>query len=130
MYQGWYLGAPDDGSDVTPPTITVVSPTPGVEPGQPGGFPADYDTAKDTPIVLEVTDLAPGVAYVALLALTGGSEEVVYRRDAFRGLYATGSSLEVIAGGFRFTVRRVGGWPPGEITWDVDAIDGAGNLAA
>lgn len=117
--------------DTTPPVVTIISPTPGVNPGDPGGFPADWLTARNTPIVLQVTDLAPGLEYVAVIAtLPGGVEEVVYRRGAFRGRYVALSSVAAITNGFQFSVRPADGWPPGNITFAVDPLDAAGNLAA
>lgn len=112
------------GGDTNPPTITVVSPTP------PNGFPADWTVAKDTPVVLQVTDPVPGVEYVAVTVVYDGTnEEVVYRRGSFRGAYAGLSSQTSIANGIELTVRRDGGWLPGTMTFTADALDGDGNLA-
>lgn len=118
-------------SDASPPTITIISPTPGVAPGDPGGFPADLNAARHTPIVLTITDLSPGLGYICVIAtLPGGVEEVVYRRDAFRGRYAGLSSVIAIANGLQFSVRHAEGWPPGNVTFAVDPSDLAGNLSA
>jgi hypothetical protein len=116
--------------DTTAPVITIVSPTPGANPGDPGGFPADWLSARNTPIVLQITDLAPGLQYVALVAtLPGGVEEVVYRRGAFRGHYLAFSTVTSIANGLQFSVRHDQGWPPGSVTFAVDSLDAAGNLS-
>lgn len=131
-----YIVTAGSVADVTPPTITLVSPA------APGGFPVDYATAKDTEIVLDITDLAPGNRYICLVARLGGgtappasiAEEVVYRRGAFRGAYLALSFSEAIANGIRLHCRRVGGWPGsgtvGDVTFELDALDQAGNLAA
>jgi hypothetical protein len=124
------------GGDTTPPTIAIVSPTPGVAPGAPGGFPADLATARDTPIVLDVTDVTPGNRYICVVARFRGAvgEEVVYRRGSFRGLYAGYSSSTAISNGTRLSVRRQGGWPGSnsldDVTFEIDAVDAAGNLAS
>lgn len=100
-----------------------------------------YQVAKVTPIVLDIVDVAPGLKYIALIArfyATGESahpdEEVVYRRGQFRGKYVVGSSLAAIAGGYRLTITREGGWPSnvqgvvGHIVFALDVLDSAGNL--
>lgn len=132
------IGGSADGN---PPVITVISPTPGVSPGVAGGFPADPTAARSTPIVLTVTDLAPGLEYFVVTARLFANnaatplEEVVYRRGSFRGPYVASSSSVGITGGVQLTVQRAGGWPAGaspeaHITFAVDALDAAGNLAA
>lgn len=128
------------GGDVDPPTIAIVSPTPGVAPGDPGGFPADFATARETEIVVEITDAAP-LAYACVVATfaagsTGAYEVVVYRRGAFRSGFAARSWEEAIAGGVRLHCLPDGSWPVGsaaelaDVTFEIDALDSAGNLAA
>lgn len=130
--------------DAVAPTISVVSPTPGVAVGAPGGFPRAYSSAKITPIVLDVTDVDPGVQYFVVIARfyadaedENPTEEVVYRRSNFRGLYVKGSFATPIADGIRLSVLRVGGWPSnstgssvGHIAFAVDVLDADGNLSA
>lgn len=124
------------GGDVTPPTITIVSPTPGTAPGSPGGFSADWATARMTPIVLQVTDLAPGNRYQAVVVRYANSvdEFTVYRRGTFRGAFAALSFETAIANGKELSVLPVGGWPSSDalndVTFEIDALDAAGNLAA
>lgn len=124
-------------ADEVPPVLTVISPTPGVAAGAPGGFPADPTAAANTPIILRVTDVDPGNRYIVIIAtLANGHEEVVYRRGAFRGGYV--ASIETaITYGVELTVSRAGGWPfnpspslGGTIVFVLDALDQAGNLAA
>src|SRR5436190_1486285 len=90
---GWYGGG-TGGVDSTPPAVSVISPLPGVAAGEPGGFPRNYNAAKDTPIVMEITDLTSPIRYVMVAARFSDSdaEEVIYRRGQFRGLYITGST--------------------------------------
>ncbi len=127
--------------DSTAPTITIVSPTPGVAIGEPGGFPRRYRDARETPIVLNITDTNPGIQFVVIIARfyadaedTNPDEEVVYRRGQFRGKYVRGSEQEAITGGAQLTILRAGGWPSsrtGElahIVFAVDALDSGGNL--
>lgn len=95
-----------------PPVVTVVSPLPGVAPGDPGGFPLDPEAAKTTPVVLDV-DTA-GAAITDLVVLVRflnlpGNVEVVYYRGNFCGLYVE-STKENTVTGFQLTVKRAGGW--------------------
>ncbi len=116
--------------DTTLPVITIVSPTPGVEPGQPGGFPVSFAAAAATQIVLQVTDATSGATPAANGRIT---VETVYRGNAFVGLYTASYQL-AIANGVQLYVVRRGGWPglAGAVStmlFSVDAIDMAGNLA-
>lgn len=113
------------------PTITVLSPTPGIAPGQPGGFPSNPRLAAVTPVVVRISDLDPGVQYICLVIVVNGVEEVVYRRGQFRGAYAAGSTQVVSATEVTLTIVRAGGWPSAaQLTFRVDAVDAAGNLAS
>jgi hypothetical protein len=117
-------GGGGGGGDTVPPTITIVSPS------IPSGFPADWSLAKDVPVVLNVTDAAPGIEYITVTVFfSGGQEETVYRRGSFRGDYAGLSTQSTITNGLQLSVRRNDGWPPGSMTFNVDALDGDGNLA-
>lgn len=126
---------PDD----TAPTITFISPTPGVAPGQPGGFPADPNAAKSTPIVIQISDVDPGVQYVNVVVRYTDSEgteieETVYRRSNFRGRYVKGSKAELVGGSLQLTIKRNGGWlelitgASRQFGFFVDAVDEDGNL--
>lgn len=126
-------------ADTTPPTVTVVSPTPGVSPGSAGGFPADFQSARDTEVVLQITDVAPGLSYVAVFATfdtdSGALFEPVYRRTGFVGKYSSLSSQRTIANGLELHLRRSGGWLTktsgiAAMRFDVDAVDLAGNISS
>lgn len=102
--------------DVSPPALTVVSP--------PVGGPIRPDEA----FVIDVTDDI-GLGLVVLTVETGSAHEVVWLRDAFSTAYSALSTRTAIAGGYRFSVRRIGGWTAAPI-FHVEAIDNAGNLGA
>ena len=138
-YFGGYFGTPSAGTPGVGPTITVVSPTPGAEPGAAGGFPADFNTAKDTEIVLQITD-TDGLRDVVVLATflnypTIGNNiiEGIYRRGSFLGNYVKFSFQVTITNGIELHCRRTDGWPVGtdtlgDIQFSVDAIDDTGAL--
>ncbi len=110
-----------------PPTVTIIGPTPGVAPGTPGGFSADWATARETPIVVEITDAIYELISVQYPGV--GDETVVYRDGAFRGSYAARSTEAAITGGKRFSILPVSGWPSSDalndVTFNVDPVEGA-----
>lgn len=132
-------GALGASGDTNPPTITIVSPTPGVAPGLPGGFPSDPAAAKTTPIVLTVGDVDPGLQYVTLVVsystedAEGNAitvEETIYRGGNFRGRFVEGSTAVVVGTDLQFSIVRHDGWLElgRYFTFDADAIDKAGNM--
>jgi hypothetical protein len=130
---GNITGALTNDGDTTAPTALIISPA---------AFSREYNVAKDTPVVLQVLDLAPGLQYAIVLVRFLGSddsetEEVVYRRGQFRGRYRALSTQAVVANGVQLNVRRDGGWPANidtnrvsYLVFDVDATDKVGNLDA
>lgn len=127
------------GSEVVLPTVTIVSPTPGVAPGAPGGFPGDFAAAIQTAIVLQMSD-ASGLGAQVVTArfrnyprLGGEITEVVYAMGSFVSNYVALSSQISVAGVLTLTCRRDGGWPigtgvAGDITWTAIAVDTHGNV--
>lgn len=128
------------GADIVAPTVAVVSPTPGVAPGAPGGFPLAFAVAKVTPIVLQFSD-ASGVAAAIVTATyrdypTRGHQvtEVVYNRGQFVSNYIALSSQLVSSGLTTLTCARDSGWPvgtgvAGDIVFGLEVVDTAGNVA-
>lgn len=129
---GWDGAAPTGGpGDLVDPVVTAVSPTPGVNPGDPGGFSAVYDFATRTPVVLDVIDTAPGLRLVLLTARFNDTLETLVVHDGIVFRYpfdTTGSTRTAIPSGYRYTVLRRDGWPPGEVVFNIHAVDRAGNL--
>lgn len=131
MIDAVLLPSPGQFSAGVPPTVEVVSPT----TGDPSGFPADYQAAKSTPIIIDAYDEAavPGLEIVEVFARFIGQAvvETVYRNGGFRGNYIAGSSQAAITNGVRLSIRRDENWPGsatlGDVTIDVDALDGDGN---
>lgn len=92
--------------DTTPPVVALISPTDGGELERFG------------PVTIEVTDeTALGRVFVVARFPSLGLEEVVHQGDRFAPLYTGASSRASIAGGYRYSVKRNGGWPaPPELT--------------
>jgi hypothetical protein len=102
-------------------------------------FVPDTDTSIRTETVLQfdITD-ETGLALVALLASMeiDGAEvvEVIHDGDTFRGNYQGSSNTRTaISGGYRYTVKRDGGWPieDGEVVGiniEFLALDTSGNI--
>lgn len=127
-------------TDTTPPSISGVTPTPGVAPGAPGGFPSDPTAARTTPIGFDVVDLAPGIATVIILARfndpagTALPTFVVHNGARFLPPFDAASSRAGDAmAGYHFSIIPSTGWPIDAVSQpsihlDVIAIDSAGNI--
>jgi len=98
--------------DSTPPTIGSYNPTPGTP----------IHTYR--PIAFTVTDNGDLRRVMVIVSYASGAVDVAHDGDAFRGLYF--GSRVAVAGGWRYTVARGGGWPAAP-TFEVRAIDTAGN---
>lgn len=111
-------------ADTTPPTVTVVTP-------------AGALASASTPVVVEISDAAPGLLAVIVVLRYAPPEDgrtlLVYDGANFVAPFATNSLKQVIGGGIggavtRLTILPDGGWPAG-IDWLwAYAIDGDGNL--
>lgn len=76
-------------------------------------------------VVVDVTDdTALGTA-VLMVELGGGPYEVIWDGARFASYYST-STRALISGGYRYTIRRTGGWV-GAPTFRAVAVDTAGN---
>lgn len=107
---------PYSGGDTTPPTIGNISPALG-------------STLQATdPISFDLTDNSGQFALRVLLASAGALYELVHDGTAFSALYSQ-STVEPITNGYRYTIRRNGGWRPG-VPLKIRAlvVDDAGNL--
>ncbi len=137
--EGFVGGGGGGGSDITPPVLTVVSPTPNTVPGSVGAFAADYATASVTPIVLTATD-PDGLVNILFLQVIArfldGTTEAVYGADGFASGYTAGSSTSFPTNGIGLSIRRDRGWPAAPttgalaVTFVIDVIDFGGNLTS
>ena len=143
-YVGGYLGQ-SSSSEGDPPVEVPISPLSNTEPGTPGAFPSNFDSARDIAIVEDVVDVASTIAFVSISV---GFSDRNYTEQVYAGLPATVGAAgffqpykkySTITGsgapgvGFRFSLRRDDGWPGQAernttITTSVRAVDSAGNV--
>jgi hypothetical protein len=103
-------------------------------------MPIDYTLAKDTPIVVDVTNSsgAASLAYIQIMALyLDGTFEVVVRNGSFVNAYQKFSTFDNLSLGYEYSIRRTIGWPGqvgngGNLAVGllVDVVDGGGNLTS
>lgn len=105
-----------------PPAI-FVAPAPFLVPGPGGGMPADYLSASNTPIVVDVPGAPSSLTITAILL--GRGSEVVYASGAFTANYSVRSTAVAApaaegTGSTRFSILRFvasavapapSGWP-------------------
>ncbi len=101
--------------DVIPPTVSNVSPVMGTV------------LLATQRVSFDVTDnLAEFARVIVAVKFATGVQELVHDGAAFVGHYVTQSSRLQIAGGFRYSILRAGGWQSTP-TIRIFPIDGAGN---
>jgi len=104
------------GGDTTPPVIDNFDPVVGTP------------LARNASVRFDVTDEI-SLRRVIVLATLGGETYVVHDGFAFRGDFSNLSTRSAIANGWRYTVKRNGGWVDAP-TFEVCAIDTSGNEAS
>lgn len=105
-----------DEDDPFPPFIGSWSPFPGAE------------LHRLDVISFEVTDNSGVVATELVTAsFPAGVGELIWN-GAFATTYVRGSRREPIENGYRFHLRRTGGWPSSSVRLNVTATDVAGNV--
>lgn len=97
-------------------TVQVISPTPGVEAGDAGGFPKNSQAADNTPVVVQISGAASALERMSyLMVQTQGGWEVVYWGENFVDPYISGSSQRTFTEDglkiLELSIKRVGGWP-------------------
>lgn len=109
----------DDSGDETKPTVTIISPAPGVK------------IIPSTLVVVDVTDNLGKLVRASVSVDIAGTdfEEVVYNGYRFGKKYRGASNTVArISGGIRLTLLRDGGWL-GRPEFLAQAIDSSGNEA-
>jgi hypothetical protein len=105
---------PPAPADTDEPTVTLVSPA------------EDSEITRATAIVIDVTDASSFAAIFVWVVYPNGSTDVVHDGEGFAVPFAGSSTRTSISGGYRYTLRRAGGWPAAP-TVRVRPVDTAGN---
>lgn len=116
-----YVGVGDEltgggGDDPVAPVVENITPA------------AGSPISSGTTLGFDVVDNVALRRVVVLARFVGGAQDVVHDGDAFAAAYAPGSTRTAIAGGFRYRIRRVGGWPSSPSILPL-AVDTSGNEA-
>jgi hypothetical protein len=122
QYNFTYLADPYDSGyvdtfpevDLTAPIVLNYSPTLG----------SDINT--DQALSVDVTEETAFRRILLFIQYTNGDTDVVYDGDGFTPYFAPESTRSIISGGFRFSIKRLGGWPA-SLTLKVYAYDQSGN---
>lgn len=83
---------------------------------------------RTDPIQFVVTDDIEIAIVFIVVRYSTGIAECAYDGSSFHANYLSGSSRVDIDGGYRFTIRRTGGWSSTPITVDIIATDLCGNV--
>lgn len=84
--------------------------------------------ARTDPVQFDVTD-ETGIAAVFIIArYNDGTSECVWSDNNFQARFLAGSSRVEITDGYRFVIRRTGGWLNTPIIIDISVVDTSGNV--
>jgi hypothetical protein len=83
---------------------------------------------RTDPIQFDVTDEIELASIFIIARYNDGSAECVWNNTSFLPRFLAGSSRVPITDGYRFTVRRTGGWITTPIIVDIVAVDTSGNV--
>lgn len=107
------LSDPPAPPDATEPTVALVSPA------------EDSEITRTTPVVVDVTDAGGLAAVFVWVTYEGRAPDIVHDSESFADLFAS-STRASITNGYRYTLRRTGGWPAAP-TVRVRPVDASGN---
>lgn len=110
LHTGLGAAAPD----TTPPTLALVSP-------------ADGRLERDLPLVFDLLDDGDVTPIIGVYWPGFDLTELVWSGAAFESRYSA-STRTAVSGGFRYALRRTGGWPVGGVRLRVHAVDRGGNV--
>jgi hypothetical protein len=113
--QGHFISSLEGGGA---PVLSNFSPSEDVEPGQPGGFPLDYTSARNVPFEFDITGLSAGQSITMYVRLP--TQTATYMIMDFDGNFlwpfSDGASTIGDLGMEPVHVKLIpiGGWPPGD----------------
>lgn len=124
--------------DLVEPTITNIIPTPSVAAGAVGGFSANPQIARWTPVQADITDnIALGIIELLIKFAAVDDDTTdwieVYGSGVFQGQFATHSTQLAITNGVRVFMLPAEGWPisndaPTSFLLKTRIVDTAGNI--
>lgn len=104
-------------SDTLPPTVTVISP--------PLGRIGRYAT-----VVLRIVDLFQLVRVNLWVEYGNGNTETIYGRGEFMRRFRGSTAIELQDDKeIEMTLRPLGGWPSGEMVFQVEPVDIGNNVS-
>lgn len=113
-------------------TVYVEPDIPPVDSTNPiiGNFVPTIGTsiARTDPIQFDVTDETALASVYITARYEDGTAECVWDHDSFQARFLAGSSRVAITDGYRFVIRRAGGWLSTPIIINIVAVDGGGNV--
>lgn len=86
------------------------------------------EIARTDPIQFDVTDETELASVYITARYEDGTAECVWDHDSFQARFLAGSSRSEITDGYRFVIRRAGGWLNTPIILDIVAVDTSGNV--
>lgn len=111
------------GEIANPPTVDETAPI--ISNFVP---PIGTEIGRTDPIQFDVTDDIELVSVYITARYEDGTSECVWDHDSFQARFLAGSSRVAITDGYRFVLRRAGGWLSTPIIIDIVAVDGGGNV--
>lgn len=125
------LSVDDKGpTHLLPPVVEPTPPTPDPDPPVVSNVTpsAGTELTPDSTVGFDLTDnVAILAAFVYVIYPDLGEAEAVHDGATFLPRFVGLSSRSTIASGFRYTLRRSGGWRSTNIDVRVRALDAAGN---
>lgn len=110
------VGGGGGGGAVGELNVQVISPTPGVEAGDPGGFPKNSHAADNTPVIVQISGETSSLSRRSyLIVQVQGGWEAVYWGENFVEPYISGSTQRSFTDAdltiLELSIRRDAGWP-------------------
>jgi hypothetical protein len=118
LYNPWPdVGIPTGPSDIVAPVVDNFVPVAGTQ------------IAASDSIAFDVTDDQGSFAriFVGVEFVQSGDQEIAHDGTTFTGRYVQASTRVAIANGYRYTLRRLGGWTsaPKIRVWPIDTAGNA-----
>jgi len=120
----WAVVSPAEVTAVPPPSLTSLTPSADVDPGDSSGFSASVVAASQTPVVAVVANGAVNLELILVTFVVDGVEEIAYYGGALRGRYVSRSSQLVSGSDLTLSLLRDAGWSrtAGHMTLTIEGV--------